>query len=743
MGLRTILDQSNLKMAHKGVVLVSIPLILGIFFVSVLGVLLIQTEREAQREAHSRTVMTLANGLASSLMDGIFTVSAYLLTKSDSLAQRYDQIANKFPEQYQSLRAELRGEPEKLKTVAHLELLTQRAFTLLTVMRNSQEYASNPKHVIYIAGLRPHVTSLLKEFLTEQHQLIDSVQIDATATPLSSAVTRMHLHQAFVFGMVLNIIMSLLLALYFSRAITSRINVLVDNAFRLVRKEPLHPRLAGTDEIAHLDTVLHEMATTLEEAAARERAIISNAADVICSINEELKFTAVSPAAIKLWGYTPEELIGDRLTKYLHEEDVPSTLNATKQLALTQDSLSFENRFQKKDGEVTNMLWSAYWSQNDRTFFCVAHDITERKEAEELVKQSEARVRLILESMPVGLTIINEDGFIETINARMEGMLGFSAQDLSGKHLTTLFPKQSEGDQAAFMKQLLQKAFGRSTELLARCANDETMPVELSISKLQMREGPRLLTTMQDVTERHEIEQLKQDFVAMVSHDVKTPLASILSTLGLVAANAFGGISDRGKQIIHASERQVTRLINMLNDLLLIERIEAGGFELHLADTDLRDVLHESVESVKQAASQNSVTISTTDTDAHVHADGTRLVQVMVNLLSNAIKFSSPQSVVTVSIDEQPEWIEVRVSDQGRGIPETHKKMIFEKFKQVKISDSKDKGGTGLGLPICKLIVDKHGGQIGVESEEDKGSTFWFRIPRESKSAAARLTKTG
>lgn len=739
MSVKNLLDQSNLKMSHKGALLVSIPLMLGTIFVIVLALLLFQTEQQVQRETRARTIILTADELATHYVESIFTVSAYLMTKSESLGERYDQMVGKFPVLLQKLTDAVSNDPEKLKTVNRMKVVAERASTFLTLMRNSTDTVYNPRHVIYLSGMRSHVTAVFREFNSEYHNLVAAVESEQRANPISSANTRLYLQQALAVGMILNMIMSVLLARFFSHAITSRLNVLVDNAYRFVRNERLHPRLSGTDEIARLDVVLRNMASTIEEAAARERAIISNAADVICSINQELKFTAVNPASIDVWGYEPDELIGHRLTKFTTEEGVPSILKSSKDLAVSQLASSFESTFKMRDGRIKNMLWSAYWSRSDHTFFCVAHDITERKEAEEVTKQSEARIRLIFESMPVGLIIINEKGFVEKVNARTAEMLGYSQRELVGKHLATLFLNPATSDQEPFIDQLLKKAFGRSAELYARRMSGEPLPVEVSISKLEMGEGPRLLTTVQDVTERREIEKLKQDFVAMVSHDIKTPLTSILSTLGLATANAFGTISERGKTMFHSSEKQVTRLINMLNDLLLVEKIEAGGFELQLDETDLRDVMHESIESVKSAASQRSIKIESHDTDARLHADGVRLVQVLVNLLSNAIKFSSEGSVVTVSVAEQPEWIEVKVTDRGRGIPESHQKMVFEKFRQVKLSDSRDKGGTGLGLPICKLIIDRHGGEIGVDSQEGHGSTFWFRLPKEAKCAGEKL----
>jgi PAS domain S-box-containing protein len=729
MGFKQLLDQSNLKMAHKGVVLVSLPLFLGLVFVTVLFLLLNQTEREAEREAHAKRIVSYSNALARGIIDSIYALSGYILTRSELLADRYDQTVAKLPKDMQALTQEVANDPEKAKSVAHLHVLFDRGMKLLTTLRNSSEEGSDPQQVLYIMGIRAHLTSLLKEFMIEQHRLVDSEKVDE-GSDASFPVVRERLKIALAFALIFNIAMSFILAAYVARAITGRLNTLVDNAFRLARQEKLHSTLHGTDEIARLDAVFHQMAATIEEAAQKEQAIISNAADVICSLDQQLKFTAVSSASTKVWGYTPDELIGDRLQKFIPEEDPQANLAAIKQLNAGDPSATFENRFRTKDGIVKNMLWSAYWSSSDKTFFCVAHDITERKEAEELLKQSESRVRLILETMPVGLVIIDEQGIIETVNSSTEQMLGYKTSDLAGKNLATLFSDYSHNGHNGFPK-LLDQASHHAVELDANRNNGEKLPVELSINRLQMREGPRLLTTMLDITERREIERLKQEFVAMVSHDIKSPLSSVISTLGLVNADAFGSISQRGKTIVARSEKEVVRLITMLNDLLLLEKIEAGKFELQPSLLELRDVLHESVEAVQHAAADRSIAIEVPDTNAHVYADGARLVQVLVNLLSNAIKFSPQNGVIKVSAQDTPEWLEVKVADQGRGIPSAYQKSIFEKFKQVEASDSREKGGTGLGLPICKMIIEGHGGTVGVDSEEGQGSTFWFRIPKQ------------
>jgi PAS domain S-box-containing protein len=608
-------------MAYKGAFLVSVPLVLGVLLIMALFLLLKQTEREAEREAHYRTVSTASNVIGGMLVDCVYTLSGFCFLKSKTLGERYDQLAVKIPEKMQELAELVRNDPEQLKSVQRMQMLARHALSLLATLRHSEEdEGTDPHEVILLLGTRAHLRSLIQEFLTEQHQLVTSLQGYQSSAGSFSTVSR-QLQQILLFGVIVNFAASLILAAYFSRTITGRLNTVLDNTIRFTHQEKLLPVLQGSDEIASLDRVFHSMATTIDEGV-------------------------------------------------------------------------------------------------------------------ELIKQGEARVRLVLQSMPVGLIIIDEAGSIESINERTEQMLGYSSSDLVGKNLATLFLDQTKSDPESFIEELKQKALVRSMEFDARRSSGEALPVELSISKLQMREGPRLLTTILDITDRREIERLKQEFVNMISHDLKTPLTSIVGILALVAADAFGPLTERGKYLVDTSEKQAVRLIDMINDLLLLEKMEAGGFELHVNTTDVSDVLRQALEAVAETARQRSVVIEAEKTEAMVQADGARIVQVLTNLLSNAVKFSPEKGIVKVAVDEKPDSVEIRVTDQGRGIPTEYQRAVFEKFKQVEIADSLEKGGTGLGLPICKLIVEKHGGTIGVDSVEGKGSNFWFRLP---KAPGARI----
>jgi len=196
---------------------------------------------------------------------------------------------------------------------------------------------------------------------------------------------------------------------------------------------------------------------------------------------------------------------------------------------------------------------------------------------------------------------------------------------------------------------------------------------------------------------------------------------------------AFGEISPAATQEANKAEQNVKRLIALINDLLDLERLESGTISVLKAPCDLAAVFEQSLNAVSVFAQKRNIAVEMTGAKGiELMADSDRLVQILVNLISNAVKFSPDGEKVLVTANQVPGWIEIKVIDRGRGIPLKYREAIFERFQQVEASDAKAKGGTGLGLPICKAIAEQHGGSIGVESEEGKGSTFWVRIPEES-----------
>jgi PAS domain S-box-containing protein len=402
------------------------------------------------------------------------------------------------------------------------------------------------------------------------------------------------------------VMLALFLWLMFSRDTADSFRVLMDNTRRLAIGQPLNPPLPGKGEIAHLDRVFQDMALALEAARRKERAIIENAIDVICSFDEDGTFVQVSPASQQLFGYTHTELLGKHFHDLIFTDDMRTTGEAISHIRSGEGRGQFENRVKKKDGSLVDVLWAIQWSDAEQMMFCVAHDITERKE----------------------------------------------------------------------------------------------------------------------------IERMKQEFVAMVSHDLRTPLTSIQGFLTLLQTGMYGPLNENGEENLATADANITRLIGLINDLLDIEKMESGKLKMEIGDCPLSEVFERSVGGVIGFADSQKVHLVAEPTNLMAFADRDRLVQVLINLISNAIKFSPKDSTIRIEAAKIDDFVEVRVIDKGRGVPEEYRETIFERFQQVRTTDATQKGGSGLGLAICKAIVEEgHGGTIGVESKEGEGSTFWFRVP--------------
>ena len=227
-----------------------------------------------------------------------------------------------------------------------------------------------------------------------------------------------------------------------------------------------------------------------------------------------------------------------------------------------------------------------------------------------------------------------------------------------------------------------------------------------------------------------EAQRMRQTFVAMISHDLRTPLAAVLGYLELLTLGALGQTSDNINSGADTARRNVERLIRLVSDLLDLEKMEAGKMKMTPRIIYMENIIEKSIATIGELADIKEIKLKYNQTDAEVFADQDRVIQVIVNLVSNAIKFSPRGETIEINTIEKNEFVETQIIDHGRGVPPEYQEAIFEKYTQIKTEDGTRKGGTGLGLPICKLIIQQLGGSIGVQSEPGQGSTFWFRLPR-------------
>jgi PAS domain S-box-containing protein len=365
----------------------------------------------------------------------------------------------------------------------------------------------------------------------------------------------------------------------------------------------------------------------------------------------------------------------------------------------------------------------------DAFFRRMADELTASKLELEL---SEQRLRNLIENLPIGLLTLNEQLNIQSINMRASEMFLTPAKEAVSVGVRKLIPNIPQ----TFLNEVQEIQPGEHEE--ASHLDVETinavgkrMFLELTLKANQFRDENVRLLTISDITERKNMEQLREDFLNMVTHDLRSPLASIGLTHQLLLRSAYGDLSDKAKDKLEKAERNVERLIRLINDLLDFEKMRAGSIELTTREMNSDALIALSVESVAALADQKQMKISLPQETCRFVADEGRLVQVLTNLLGNAIKFSEQGQEIKIAVRIKDRIVEFRVEDSGRGIPKEKRDAIFEKYKQVRTEDYTEKGGTGLGLPICKLIVEMHGGTIGVESEVGKGSTFFFKIPRD------------
>ena len=350
-------------------------------------------------------------------------------------------------------------------------------------------------------------------------------------------------------------------------------------------------------------------------------------------------------------------------------------------------------------------------------------DLVEERTSD--LKDSELKQRMILETMTDGIITLNQRAEIQTLNPAAEAMFTHSQEDLIGKHIDTIIPTIIEKQMDSY------SSLGKVLEASGKCQNGTTFPLEISISVSTIKDTPVYTAFIRDITERKRVETMKNEFVSMVSHEIRTPLTSIKGSLGLLTSGAIGELPKQADDMLNIASNNAERLLLLINDILDIQKIESGKMTYTFADTDVISFLNQAINMNAAYGEQHKVQFKlfhSPEDEGTVKADHDRLMQVMSNLLSNAAKFSPQDDYVEVHAKRIDNKIRISVKDHGPGIPEEFQSRIFEKFSQADSSDTRQKGGSGLGLVITKSILEKHGSDLQFETEKDKGTTFFFEI---------------
>jgi PAS domain S-box-containing protein len=358
-----------------------------------------------------------------------------------------------------------------------------------------------------------------------------------------------------------------------------------------------------------------------------------------------------------------------------------------------------------------------------------------KEEALRALKGNENRLSTILTGAADGIITITDEGEIESVNPAAERMFQYSPGELLGKKYSVLLPTlpseikiAADGEPRKYLKRDLLDGLHEAKGVRK---GDTIFPAEISVSEVRVKEETFYSLIVRDISERKEIERRLKEFYSTISHELRTPLTSIRGSLGLIEGGVLGDISKEVKEYLSIARDNCDRLIDLINDILDLRRIDANQIELRLAPVDPETLVHESIDKVKPIAEAKGIALELEcQSKQLVNVDTARIVQALTNLLSNAVKFSPPGTLVTVRAgDAKDKMVRFSVQDQAAGIPARQIKKLFGKFQQLDSSDTRETGGTGLGLAICKSLVELHGGKINVDSEVGRGSTFWFDLP--------------
>jgi signal transduction histidine kinase len=234
-----------------------------------------------------------------------------------------------------------------------------------------------------------------------------------------------------------------------------------------------------------------------------------------------------------------------------------------------------------------------------------------------------------------------------------------------------------------------------------------------------------------DITARKQVERTRQEIIGMLSHDLRAPLMNLQFSLALLAKEKYGTLNERGAEMLAIGERNIERLVRMINELLDLQKLESGSLDIKPTANSVLELCQTAIASLQESANEKQINVVVrVDQGISAHMDRDRIIQAVVNLLANAINYSPKESEVELSASSISEnWVEIKVKDRGPGIAEEDRQIIFDRFKRLAGQHTEEARGSGLGLAISKGLVEAHGGTIGVDSALGEGSTFWMRLP--------------
>ncbi|MHB8101147.1 MAG: PAS domain S-box protein [Methanosarcina sp.] len=481
-----------------------------------------------------------------------------------------------------------------------------------------------------------------------------------------------------------------------------------------------------------------------EEKIKRLANIVESSNDAIITKSLDGIITSWNKGAEQIYGYSVEEILGKHIS-LLEPDNLKGEIEQFAEKIKRGERIQhYETLRLKKDGKIINVsvTHSPVFDSTGElvAFSIIARDITERRKAEEALRLSNIYNRSLIEASLDPLLTIGHDGKITDVNTSTEFVTGYSRDELIGTDFANYFTEPEKAKKG--YKEVFNEGYVSDYALEIRHRNGSIITSVLynaSVYKDESGEVIGVFAAARDITERKKAEEILklkleelarsnaelEQFAYVSSHDLQEPLRMVTSYLQLLQRRYQGNLDDKADKYIHFAVDGAFRMQNLINDLLEFSRVTTRGREPELTNCEF--VLNQVSSNLEIYIKENKATVSH-DPLPEVIADSTQLVQVFQNLIINGIKFHSEEAPkIHISAEKkESEWV-FSVQDNGIGIDPQYSGKIFEVFKRL--HKKEEYPGTGIGLAICKKIVERHGGHIWVESELGKGSTFYFTLP--------------